>query len=71
MEGTTDPYVYATGREILQSGVVYLGDMLPETAYAKLLWALGHETTPEGVRSRLLRDRAGECTLRHRPDGAA
>jgi len=71
LEGTTDPYVYSTGREILRAGAVYLGDMLPETAYAKLLWALGHERAPDAVRERLLRDRAGECSPRHRPDGEA
>ncbi len=60
LEGIVDPYVYATGRELLRAGVVYLDDLLPETAYAKLLWALGHASTPDGVRELLLRDRAGE-----------
>jgi glutamyl-tRNA(Gln) amidotransferase subunit D len=60
LEGIVDPYVYATGRELLRAGVVYLDDLLPETAYAKLLWALGHASGPEGVRELLLRDRAGE-----------
>ncbi len=71
LEGGTDPYVYATGRELLRAGVLYLGDLLPETAYAKLLWALGHETTPDGVRARLLRDRAGEYVACHRAEGPA
>jgi glutamyl-tRNA(Gln) amidotransferase subunit D len=60
LEGVVDPYVYATGRELLGAGVVYLDDLLPETAYAKLLWALGHASSPEEVRTLLLRDRAGE-----------
>jgi len=65
LAGSADPYVYSTGRALLRAGVLYLGDLLPETAYAKLLWALGHESTPEGVRRRLLVDRAGEFSLRH------
>ena len=60
LEGVVDPYVYATGRELRGAGVVYLDDLLPETAYAKLLWALGHAAAPEAVRDLLLRDRAGE-----------
>jgi glutamyl-tRNA(Gln) amidotransferase subunit D len=60
LEGVVDPYVYATGRELLNAGVLFLDDLLPETAYAKLLWALGHGTAPEEVRRLLLLDRAGE-----------
>ncbi|MCI4340721.1 MAG: Glu-tRNA(Gln) amidotransferase subunit GatD, partial [Thermoplasmata archaeon] len=33
LAGAVDPYVYATGRELLRAGVVYAEDMLPETAY--------------------------------------
>jgi glutamyl-tRNA(Gln) amidotransferase subunit D len=71
LEGVVDPYVYATGRELLQAGVVYLDDLLPETAYAKLLWALGHASNPEEVRRLLLRDRAGEFHGRRLVEGGA
>jgi len=70
LAGTADPYVYSTGRSLERAGVLYLDDLLPETAYAKLVWALGHETDPAGVRRRLLDDRAGEFVRRHRSDGA-
>ncbi|MGP8077897.1 MAG: Glu-tRNA(Gln) amidotransferase subunit GatD [Thermoplasmata archaeon] len=70
LAGTADPYVYSTGRALLKAGVVYLDDLLPETAYAKLVWALGHESTPDGVRRRLLVDRAGEFSRRHVAGGA-
>jgi glutamyl-tRNA(Gln) amidotransferase subunit D len=60
LEGTVDPFVYATGRRLLEAGVLYLDDLLPETAYAKLLWALGRASEAAGVRELLLRDRAGE-----------
>jgi glutamyl-tRNA(Gln) amidotransferase subunit D len=63
--GRADPYVYATGRDLLNAGVVYLGDLLPETAYAKLVWALGHGSTPDEVKSLLTTPRAGEFLDRH------
>ncbi|HTT16014.1 MAG TPA: Glu-tRNA(Gln) amidotransferase subunit GatD [Thermoplasmata archaeon] len=68
LEGIVDPFVYATGRELLARGVLYLDDLLPETAYAKLLWALGHADRAEEVRALMLRDRAGEF-VRRRPLG--
>ena len=65
LEGNVEPYVYATGRELLRSGVVYLGDLLPETAYAKMVWALGHASDPAEVAKLLTRERAGEFHERH------
>jgi len=65
LEGNVEPYVYATGRELLRSGVIYLGDLLPETAYAKLVWALGHATEPKEVVKLMAQDRAGEFHDRH------
>jgi glutamyl-tRNA(Gln) amidotransferase subunit D len=71
LEGNVEPYVYATGRELLRSGVVYLGDLLPETAYAKMVWALGHASDPAEVAKLLTRDRAGEFHERHEPKESA
>ncbi|MGA8664495.1 MAG: Glu-tRNA(Gln) amidotransferase subunit GatD [Thermoplasmata archaeon] len=65
LAGRADPYVYATGRELHHAGVVYLDDLLPETAYTKMLWALGHSDTPAGVVERLKTPRAGEFLDRH------
>jgi glutamyl-tRNA(Gln) amidotransferase subunit D len=64
--GGTDPYVYATGRELLRAGVVFLDDLLPETAYAKMLWALGQSEDPARVRALILEDQAGEFVQRRR-----
>lgn len=64
--GSVDPFVYATGRELERAGVVYLGDLLPETAYTKLLWALGHGGTRPEVEALLRADVAGEFEWRHR-----
>jgi len=41
--GRLNPLVYSNGREILETGVIYLKDMLAETAFVKLGWVLGHE----------------------------
>ncbi len=69
LEGNADPYVYATGRELLRAGVLYLGDLLPETAYVKLLWALGHSADPKRVEELLRADRVGEFRDRHDAGG--
>jgi glutamyl-tRNA(Gln) amidotransferase subunit D len=63
--GNADPYVYATGRALLQAGVLYLDDLLPETAYAKMVWALGRSADRATVERLLTEDRAGEFHRRH------
>jgi len=40
--GYAQMYVYDTGRDLLDIGVVPLDNMLPETALMKLGWVLGH-----------------------------
>ena len=40
--GFAQMYVYDTGRDLLELGVVPLDNMLPETALMKLSWVLGH-----------------------------
>ena len=41
--GRLNPYVYSPSRKLLKSGVLFLEDMLAETAYIKLAWLLGHK----------------------------
>jgi len=41
--GRLNPLVYSTGRELIKTGVIYLEDMLSETALVKLGWVLGHK----------------------------
>jgi glutamyl-tRNA(Gln) amidotransferase subunit D len=68
--GFVQMHVYETGREILQLGVVPLANMLPETAYVKLGWALGlHPGDPEAVKSIMQENLAGEITEREPHDG--
>lgn len=64
LEGEVDPFVYATGRRLLELGVTYAEDLLPETGYVKLLWALGQSDDPKEVARLLLADRAGEFAHR-------
>ncbi len=73
LEGEVNPFVYARGRELQRAGVVYLGDMIPETAYVKLLWALGHSPDPARVKALLTTPLAGEMSERrtlHEGSGA-
>jgi glutamyl-tRNA(Gln) amidotransferase subunit D len=67
--GYTRMYVYDTGRDLLDLGVVSAENMLPETAYMKLCWVLGHTTDPDRVREMMLTPIAGEITEREPPNG--
>ena len=52
--GFAQMYVYDTGRDLLDIGVVPLDNMLPETALMKLGWVLGHTHDHDEV-TRLMR----------------
>jgi len=41
--GRLNPNVYSSGRELQKTGIIFLEDMLPETALVKLGWILGHK----------------------------
>jgi glutamyl-tRNA(Gln) amidotransferase subunit D len=62
--GRVNPYVYTNGRLMLDLGVIYLEDMLPEVGYLKLAWVLGHTLDDEEVREMMLHNYAGEITMR-------
>jgi len=65
--GRTDPLVYSNGRELLETGIIYLGDMLAETALVKLGWVLGHEDWAKDkkiVKEKLLKNFSGELNDR-------
>ncbi len=53
--GFAQMYVYDTGRDLLDIGVVPLDNMLPETALMKLGWVLGH-TDDHAQVLRMMRD---------------
>ncbi|MFX0060827.1 MAG: Glu-tRNA(Gln) amidotransferase subunit GatD [Candidatus Hermodarchaeota archaeon] len=56
--------VYETGREMLARGVIEGGNMLPEAAYAKLCWVLGHTRDMGEVKRLMQTNIAGELTNR-------
>lgn len=60
--GRVNLNVYSTGRRLLRAGVIPCEDMLPETAYVKLMWVLGHVQNPDEVRKMMLTNYAGEIT---------
>ena len=62
-------YVYDTGREIMELGVLPAANMLPEVAYVKLGWALGQSHDPEEVERIMLTPVNGETTEREPHNG--
>lgn len=67
--GYVQMYVYETGRELMQLGVIPAANMLPEVAYVKLCWALGQTEDLEKVKEIMLTPIAGEITEREPYNG--
>jgi glutamyl-tRNA(Gln) amidotransferase subunit D len=67
--GYVQMYVYETGREIMELGVVPAANMLPEVAYVKLGWALGTTQDIDDVTRIMLTPFAGETTDREPHNG--
>ena len=64
VNGRVDALVYSNGRALLDTGIIYLEDMLSETALVKLGWVLGH--TDWDVKEKMLENVAGEFNNRLR-----
>jgi glutamyl-tRNA(Gln) amidotransferase subunit D len=62
--GRLDPLVYSPGRKLMKTGIIFLEDMLPETAYVKLGWVLGHGNWKNKVREKMLENFSGEINER-------
>lgn len=60
INGRVDEFVYSSARAIADSGVIYLGDMLSETAFVKLGWVLGHYGWKAHVKEKMLENISGE-----------
>lgn len=67
--GYVQMYVYETGREMMELGVVPTANMLPEVAYMKLAWALGQTKDLDEVKSIMLTPINGEITEREPSNG--
>jgi glutamyl-tRNA(Gln) amidotransferase subunit D len=64
--GYAQMYVYDTGRDLMDLGVVPLDNMLPETALMKLSWVLGH-TDDHAEVMRLMRTPVAHETTQREP----
>ena len=67
--GYVQMYVYETGREMMQLGVLPAANLLPEVAYVKLAWALGQTDDLDKVKEMMLTPIAGEITEREPYNG--
>ncbi|MDI6778608.1 MAG: Glu-tRNA(Gln) amidotransferase subunit GatD [Bacteroidota bacterium] len=67
--GYVQMYVYDTGRDMMELGVIPAANMLPEVAYMKLGWALGQTDDPEKLKEIMLTPIAGEVTEREPSNG--
>lgn len=67
--GYAQMYVYDTGRDLLDIGVVPLDNMLPETAIMKLCWVLGQTNDHDAVLCRMRHSVNHEITQREPHDG--
>ena len=64
LRGRVNMNVYETGRDLLDAGVLPLGDMLPETALVKMMWALGQPADAAEAEQLLGENVVGELSAR-------
>lgn len=67
--GYVHMFVYDTGRDLMDKGVIPAENMLPEVAYIKLGWALGQTDDREEVKKLMLTPINGETTPKEPYDG--
>jgi glutamyl-tRNA(Gln) amidotransferase subunit D len=67
--GYVQMYVYDTGRDMMELGVIPAANMLPEVAYMKLGWAFGQTDDIEKVKEIMLTPINGEITEREPSNG--
>ena len=62
--GRLDPLVYSNGRELLKTGIIYLEDMLSETALVKLGYILAKTKNKDEIKKLMLTNIAHELNNR-------
>ena len=67
--GFVHMFVYDTGRDLMDLGVIPAENMLPEVAYIKLGWALGQTTDREEVKTLMLTPINDEITEKESYNG--
>ncbi|HVO77431.1 MAG TPA: Glu-tRNA(Gln) amidotransferase GatDE subunit D, partial [Methanomassiliicoccales archaeon] len=68
LRGRVNLNVYDTGRDLLSAGVIPGEDMLPETAYVKLMWALANTSGEAELRKVMGTSLKGELSERREID---
>jgi glutamyl-tRNA(Gln) amidotransferase subunit D len=56
--------VYSAGRDLIKAGVISAEDMLPETAYVKLMGVLAHAKNKQDIEHLMMTNIAGEIAER-------
>lgn len=69
INGRVNMNVYDPGVRIQEAGVISAGNMVPEVAYVKLMWALGQAESMEDAEQLFLENVAGEILEREEYDG--
>ena len=64
LNGRVNMNVYSTGRDLLSAGVIPGEDMLPETAFVKLMYVLGQTKKIEEIRKMMTENMVGEMSPR-------
>ena len=62
--GRLDPLVYSNGRELMETGMIFLEDILAETAFVKLGYVLAHPEWKDKIKEKMLENMAGELNSR-------
>jgi len=60
IDGRVGMNVYASGRDLLELGIVPLSDMISETALVKAMWAIGNSGSPTEMKNLMLKNIASE-----------
>ena len=60
INGSSNQYVYSNLRELAEAGVIFLEDMLPETAFVKIGYVLGHQGWKTKAKEKMLSNISGE-----------
>jgi glutamyl-tRNA(Gln) amidotransferase subunit D len=60
--GRVNMNIYSAGRDLIKAGIVSGEDMLPETAYIKLMWVLGQTQEQEEVKRLMRTNLVGEIS---------
>jgi len=62
--GRVNMRVYSVGRDLIKAGVLSAEDMLPETAYVKLMWVLARSKNKQDIEQLMMTNIAGEIAER-------